>query len=87
MAALYEDFHELFSIMGKCERKEAAEAQAFVGMGWKPTPYVHIITISDRSHELEVSFYHIFEFWMGIYMPMLPICHECDIFHFFNLLN
>ena len=25
MAALFENFHELFSIMGKCERKEAAE--------------------------------------------------------------
>ena len=52
LAALYEDFHELLSIMGKCERKDAEEAarkacvwaQAFVGMGWKPTPYVHIIT-------------------------------------------
>ena len=52
LAALYEDFHELLSIMGKCERKEAAVAarkacvwaQAFVGMGWRPTPYIHIIT-------------------------------------------
>ena len=52
LAALYEDFQELMSFMGKCEKKDAEEvarkacvwAQAFVGMGWRPTPYNHIIS-------------------------------------------
>ena len=52
LATLYEDFHQLLSFMGKCEKKDAEEAarkasvwaQSFVGMGWRPTPYIHILT-------------------------------------------
>ena len=45
LAALCEDFHELMSFMGKCEKESVAKkacvwAQAFVGMGWRPTPYI-----------------------------------------------
>ena len=39
LAALCEDFHELMSFMGKCEKESVARkacvwAQAFVGMGY-----------------------------------------------------
>ena len=49
LAVLNEVFHELLSFVGLCERHDVEETarkacvweQAFVGMGWGPTPYIH----------------------------------------------